>query len=544
MDIAVLGPLTVDGSKSLSPRDRVVLSALVVRSGSTISTEQLAGVLWGDQPPASWSKVVPGCITRLRKTLGADSIETVAGGYRLAVADDDIDVRRFERLAAKGHQLLALGEPDRAALAFRDSLALWRGPALRDVEEWPPARAEAERIDELRLEVEESVLDASLKVGLQAGVLAEARSRVSEAPMRERRWALLALAQYLSGAQADALHTLRRCREFLSRELGLDPGPEIVDLETAILRRDQSLTAAAALPKPTARCPYPGLLPYDTADADFFFGRADDLDACRRRLEEERVLVLVGPSGCGKSSLLRAGVIASMERGGTTVQLPAPGQSPRQLIEELAGQRGSVLVVDQLEELFAQCSDLDLRNELAGALVAEADRRPVVLAVRADRFGDLSTLPGFGRLAERGLMILGPLGEDELREAIEGPAREAALLLEPGLVDVLLHDVRDEPGALPMLSHALRETWELREGRTLTVEAYRSSGGIRGAVTRSAEQVYSSLDDDGRSKLQALMLRLLTPAPDGEPMRSTVARRSLPSDPHASSWSSCWSGPG
>ena len=79
--------------------------------------------------------------------------------------------------------------------------------------------------------VEESVLDASLRVGLQAGVLAEARSRVSEAPVRERRWALLALAQYLSGAQADALHTLRRCREFLSRELGLDPGPELVDLE-------------------------------------------------------------------------------------------------------------------------------------------------------------------------------------------------------------------------------------------------------------------------------------------------------------------------
>ena len=122
MGIAVLGPLTVAGDGSLSPRDRVVLSALVVRSGSTISTEQLADALWGDQPPASWGKVVPGCITRLRKRLGADSIETVAGGYRLAVADDEVDVRRFERLAAKGHQLLALGEPDRAALAFRESL--------------------------------------------------------------------------------------------------------------------------------------------------------------------------------------------------------------------------------------------------------------------------------------------------------------------------------------------------------------------------------------------------------------------------------------
>ena len=84
-------------------------------------------------------------------------------------------------------------------------------------------------------------------------------------------------------------------------------------------------------------------------------------------------------------------------------------------------------------------------------------------------------------------------------QAIEGPAREAALLLEPGLVDVLLQDVRDDPGALPLLSHALRETWERREGRTLTVEGYRASGGIRGAVARSAEQVYDDLPDDDRA---------------------------------------------
>src|SRR4029079_829837 len=138
----------------------------------------------------------------------------------------------------------------------------------------------------------------------------------------------------------------------------------------------------------------------------------------------------------------------------------------------------------------------------------------------ADRFGDLAELPGFPGLAERGLVLLGPLGETALREVIEGPAREAALLLEPGLVAVLLQDVRDDPGALPLLSHALRETWERREGRTLTVEGYRASGGIRGAVARSAEQVYDDLPDDDRDRLRGLMLRLLTLAPDGEPLRS------------------------
>lgn len=531
MGIGVLGPLTAGGSGSFSPRDRVVLSALVVRNGSVTSAEELADALWGDQPPLSWNKVVPGCVNRLRKALGADAIITSPGGYRLGLEDGELDVRRFERLVAKGHQMLALGEPDRAILAFREALALWRGPALRDVEEWAPARAEIERLDELRLETEEAVVDASLRVGLQAGILAEARSRVTQAPLRERRWALLALTQYLSGSQADALATLRRSREMLSRELGLDPGRELVELEGAMLRQDPSLSAATALPRPVARCPYPGLLPYDVDDADFFFGRDADLAVCRRRLAESGVLVLVGPSGSGKSSLLRAGLVASLADEGVPCTIVATGAPEDELLAEIEeGDAESVLVLDQVEEVMARLASPTQRVRLAEALLGCGGRRRLALAIRADRFGDLAEVPGFASLAERGLVLLGPLDEGALRDAIEGPAREAVLLLEPGMVDVLLQDVRDDPGALPLLSHALRETWERREGRTLTVEGYRSSGGIRGAVARSAEQVYDDLPDGDRAKLRGLMLRLLTLAPDGEPLRSAVPRGAIPAD--------------
>ena len=107
----MLGPLTVAGNGALSPRDRVVLSALVVRNGSVTSAEELADALWGDQPPLSWPKVVPGCVNRLRKALGAGAIVTSSNGYRLDLAQGEVDVRRFERLIAKGHQMLALGEP-------------------------------------------------------------------------------------------------------------------------------------------------------------------------------------------------------------------------------------------------------------------------------------------------------------------------------------------------------------------------------------------------------------------------------------------------
>src|SRR5262245_65924992 len=94
--IGVLGPLTVDGNGAgLAPRDRVVLAALALRPGEVVSAEQLADALWGDEPPVSWHKVVPGCVMRLRRVMGGDAIETVADGYRLVVASHEVDSRRF-----------------------------------------------------------------------------------------------------------------------------------------------------------------------------------------------------------------------------------------------------------------------------------------------------------------------------------------------------------------------------------------------------------------------------------------------------------------
>ena len=122
------------------------------------------------------------------------------------------------------------------------------------------------------------------------------------------------------------------------------------------------------------------------------------------------------------------------------------------------------------------------------------------------------------------------MSDADLRAAIEGPARQAGLLLEPGLVDLLVREVEGEPGALPLLSHALHETWQRREGRTLTVEGYQRTGGIRGSVAQSAEEVYDQVPEAQRPLLRDLLLRLVTPTPEGEPVRSRVPRRTVATD--------------
>jgi WD40 repeat protein/DNA-binding SARP family transcriptional activator/energy-coupling factor transporter ATP-binding protein EcfA2 len=533
VDVAVLGPLEVGGDDAgLAPRDRVVLEALAIRPGQVVSAERLADALWGDRPPASWAKVVQGCVMRLRRSIAAEAIETSPSGYRLALRADEIDASRFERLLTRSQELLTLGEPERAAYIVAEALALWRGRPLTDLEGWEPGRIEAGRLDELRLDAEEVRLDAALRAGRYREVLAEASGRVAEAPLRERRWALLALAQYQAGRQGEALRTLHQARTVLADELGLDPGPDLVAMEQSILRQDPSLAAEAALAEPSDTCPYLGLVPYDVADADAFFGRDDEVAACVHRLATAGVLAVVGPSGSGKSSLVRAGLAAALRRDGGQVIVITPGAHPMDALTAVpASGPTPVLIVDQCEEAVSLCDDPAEQTRFFAALVEHTLRGRLVVALRADRMGDLSAHPAFARLVERGLYLLSAMSVADLRAAIEGPAHQAGFLVEAGLVDLLVRDVEGEPGALPLLSHALRETWERREGGTLTVAGYRETGGIRGSVAQSAEEVYQQVPLEQRPMLRDLLLRLVSPTAEGEPVRSRVPRRLVASDP-------------
>ncbi|GAA1477125.1 hypothetical protein GCM10009623_15710 [Nocardioides aestuarii] len=533
MRVRLLGPVEVDSAPAQpAPRDRVVLAALAVRRGQPIDAEGLADALWPAGRPASWTKVIHGCISRLRTCLGPGAIETTDRGYRLVPGRVELDRDEFESLVDDARQHLLSQAPERAVAALDRAFGLWRGAPLTELVDWVPGRLEAARLEEVRHAAQEDRLQAELDAGRHHEAVSEAVVLAGEQPWRERRWELLALAQYRCGRQRDALASIRTARRALGSELGLDPGSGLVALERAILTQDPSLAADHDARAASGDCPWMGLVPYDGENRDTFFGRQEDVDQCLERLSEHPLLVLVGPSGCGKSSLMRAGLVPALRARGHAVAVLSPGADPLGALAAARAEVGEdgVLCIDQCEELFAgSLKHADVGSWL-DQVAAFAGCGLVVLTLRSDHVAGLVASPAVATLAERGVHLVAPLVGERLRATVEGPARVAGLHLESGLVDLLLRDAASEPGALPLLSHALAETWQRREGTLLTVGGYRSSGGISGAVAASADRLYESLTDDGRSQVRWLMLRMAGLSEHGEAVRAPVDRATVGDD--------------
>lgn len=534
VSIRVLGPLRIEGHPTPPRRERVVLSALALRAGTAVPADLLADALWGDHVPSSWRKIVQGAVVRLRRQLGRAVIETTPSGYRLLTGQEDLDAAEFESLVDRGGRLADAGEHRRAVDLLGRALALWRGDPLSDLEEWEPAAAGIARLHELRRLAAERLLRSRLALGEHEVVTAEAAALVAAEPLREQIWGLLALAQYRSGRQSDALRSLSRARKVLAEELGVNLSSELVALEQAILLHDPGLIfSALPQPRPSDACPYRGLAPYDVEDRGMFFGRADEVASCRRKLAASGVLVVVGESGSGKSSLARAGLTPALRAEGLSVVICSPGPNPDiALVTALSrADQASALIVDQAEELFLACDDPGVRGQFTKAVVDYAASKQVIIVLRADHLGSLTAFPGLAPLVERGLHLLRPMNARELASVVEGPARQAGLQLEDGLVDLVLRDVLEQPAALPMLSHALMETWARREGETLTLAGYRDSGGVHGAVARTAEGWYRALQEEERPVARSLILRLVDAPEDGLVVRHRLPTPSADQDP-------------
>ena len=291
---------------------------------------------------------------------------------------------------------------------------------------------------------------------------------------------------------------------------------------------------AAGAPPLAAVCPFPGLATFDADHAEYFFGRERLVAELVARLVGSPLLAVIGPSGSGKSSAVRAGLLPALAGGVLPGSerwrqpLIRPGPHPMAQLERVRPEPElrAVLAVDQFEEVFTVCRDEAERTAFLDSLVELAADRDgsvqVVIAVRADFYGHCAMHDRLARLAGANQVLVGPMRRDELRRAIEEPARRVGLQVEPSLTDALIADVLDQPGALPLLSAALVEQWREREGPVLRRAAYDRTGGVRGAVGRLAEQTYSGLSEPERVAARGILLRL---ADAGEHEAAFVRRR-------------------
>lgn len=241
--IRVLGPTVLEiRGRAIDlggQRQRQLVAVLVLQRNQVVPVDDLADRLWPDELPATAAKTIQVYVSRIRQQLGSEAsrLETVAGAYRLRLADDELDVGEFEAAIRRGRAALAT-EPGRAEEAFSAALETWRGPALADVSALPIGRAEADRLDALRADALDERDEARIRTGRAREAIARLGTAVRERPDRERTWALLMRALYADGRQVEALAAYQKARSYLADELGLEPGPELAGLEMAILRHE------------------------------------------------------------------------------------------------------------------------------------------------------------------------------------------------------------------------------------------------------------------------------------------------------------------
>ena len=324
IEFKLLGPLEVlaeRGPVSLGPpQQRALLALLLLNASEVVSRDRIIDELWGEQPPATATKLVQVYVSRLRKALEPDRARGASGrilvtrppGYLMAVEPEQLDLGRFERLRREAREALAASNPAGAAQKLGAALALWRGPPLGDLAYERFAQKEIARLEELHLAALEERLDADLALGRHADLIGELEALVAEHPLRERLRGQLMQALYRSGRQAEALEAYQNAHRAMTEELGIEPSRELQELQQAILRHDPALEHAAvdeAAPEPSR---------------GVFVGRERELAELVGALEDVlgghgRLVLVAGEPGIGKSRLTDELIGQARGRGARSV---------------------------------------------------------------------------------------------------------------------------------------------------------------------------------------------------------------------------------
>jgi DNA-binding SARP family transcriptional activator len=381
VEFRVLGPLEVlDAGRPLElgpPRQRALLAFLLLHANEVVSTDRLAEALWPAEIPRTAAKAIQVYVSALRKVLGSarDRLETRGPGYALRVASGELDLHEFERLLARSRDEDA---PARAA-TLREALALWRGAPLADFEYETFVQAESARLGELRQLAVERRIDAELELGRGPELVAELQGLVAARPLQERPRVLLMRALYRAGRQSEALDVYREGKRLLDEELGLDPGPELRELERAILRQDPVLSDTSA---PEAELRSIVAVPESADGLDVLLSLAEAL--ARGPTHRELVLgrIVPAPELSEATAALDAARRHLAARGAMVRVAAFSSSSPAEDVVRLAAKQDADLLLlsvggdpldGALAPVFDQAtSDLAVLIERGGALVAGA----------------------------------------------------------------------------------------------------------------------------------------------------------------------------
>ncbi|MCB8979404.1 MAG: protein kinase [Ardenticatenaceae bacterium] len=340
--------------------------------------------------------------------------------------------------------------------------------------------------------------------------------------------------------------------------------PDILTFANAFQQAAQGLNLTNIHPPLDLLNPYMGLLPFEEADAHFFYGRSALIQHLLQRLSPHPFLAIIGPSGCGKSSLVKAGLIPALRQGALPgsdrwlIVEMVPGTHPLEeleisllriathqpagLMEQLQrDERGLLrtaklllperdskllLVIDQFEELFsAEVAEAERAHFLANLVTAVSfpnSRIHIIITLRADFYDRPLRYASFSQLLRDHTEVVIPMTNEEIIEAITGPAKVVGLTVEPTLIAAMTADISTQPAALPLLQYALTELFKQRNGRSLTLTTYESIGGIAGALTRRAETLYQNLDENNQQLIRQIFLRLITLGEGSEDTRRRV----------------------
>ncbi|MFI9748115.1 BTAD domain-containing putative transcriptional regulator [Streptomyces sp. NPDC052494] len=581
MRFAVLGETSVrteDGQPVRVPelKVRALLAALLVDAGRPVSAYGLVDDLWGDEPPGSPLRALQAKVSQLRRALdeaepgGRGLVVTRAPGYLLDVAEGALDAHRFAALAARARDTAA---PRARAELLDEALGLWRGPAFADFAAEPFARAAADRLEEERLSVRETLAETRLEIGEHDVLVGELAELVARHPLRERLRAVHLRALYRAGRQSEALAGYEELRALLADELGLDPSPELAALHTAMLRQDAGLSLPApASPAVSASASVPALasrpgparsnLPVPLSG---IVGRDEAVAEVTGLLRERRLVTLTGPGGVGKTRLAVEAarrveaefpdgvwLVEFAGAGGELAEVAAaalelrddgvwglrpdgerPPTTTERLAEVLRGRR-TLLVLDNCEHVVDEAASLTelLLRAAPGLVVLTTSQEPLALAGETlwaveplDTDGAVALFTARAAASAPGLTLDAPAREavrgicrrlDGIPLALELAATRVRALGVHGLLErlddrfrLLDAGLRGAPARQQTLRAVIDWSWDLLSAPERTV-LRRLAVHAEGCTLAAAERVCAGEGDDvAAGDVLGLLVRLV-----------------------------------